>query len=87
VELRCDVTGKMYAPEEMDWYRGEHRLLSDTDKGLTIRKQLSVQKKYFGINLTINTVTVKHEGIYVCGNSTTQFASTEVEVLNGKEKY
>lgn len=80
IQLVCNVTGKPDPPLNIDWYKGQNKVKSDTQSGVIITKK--IETKVLVSMLLIRNSQPEDSGEYTCKSSDRESSSIRVHVLN-----
>ncbi|KAL8622763.1 hypothetical protein ACOMHN_026884 [Nucella lapillus] len=83
IELLCNATAKDQPPEDLDWFREGNRLQTSDNKGVYIRKFVTLSTGTIVSILEIRHARLSDAGVYVCRTSSLDVTSFRVNVLNG----
>jgi len=82
IQLMCNATGKPDPPHNVDWFKDDHVIHSDVQRGLIVTKK--IETKLLVSVLSIRTARLSDAGQYVCLSSDHESASINVHVLSGE---
>jgi len=88
VNLTCNATGVIRAPEDVDWFHNGN-IIDHHDnmwgQRLTISKQIpQIPGRWLISELIIEKSTLKDQGMYICRSSDNEAASFYVTILDSK---
>ncbi|KAL8575191.1 hypothetical protein ACOMHN_042501 [Nucella lapillus] len=81
--LICNATATEQPPEDLDWFREGNRLQTSEEKGIYIRKFVTLSTSTIVSILEIKHAQLDDGGVYVCRTSSLDVTSFRVNVLNG----
>ncbi|XP_076465688.1 zwei Ig domain protein zig-8-like isoform X2 [Babylonia areolata] len=81
--LICNATATEQPPEDLDWFREGNRLQTSEEKGIYIRKFVTLSTSTIVSILEIKHARLDDAGVYVCRTSSLDVTSFRVNVLNG----
>ncbi|ESO88330.1 hypothetical protein LOTGIDRAFT_126369, partial [Lottia gigantea] len=86
IVLVCNATGDEHPPDDLDWFKDGDKVTTDHSKGISIRKQVSLEYKTIASVLQIEKARLKNTGVYICRTSDLQITRKIVDILNCKYK-
>lgn len=83
IYLTCNATGTSNPPDTVDWFKGGHKVVTDSDQKIFVKKDVSLKSKTIGSTLRIRHARMQDTGTYICRTSDLQITKLQVNVLNG----
>ncbi|KAL5004923.1 hypothetical protein ScPMuIL_018379 [Solemya velum] len=82
IYLTCNATGTSNPPDTVDWFKGGHKVVTDSDQKIFVKKDVSLKSKTIGSTLRIRHARMQDTGTYICRTSDLQITKLQVNVLN-----
>ena len=81
IQLVCNASGRPDPPHDIEWFRNDVPIHSDSKSGVLITKK--IETRFLVSILAIRYSRMADSGEYTCKTSSRDFASVKVNVLNG----
>lgn len=81
--LTCNATGTRNPPDTVDWFKGGHKVVTDYDQQIFVKKDVTLKSKTIDSTLEIRHARMQDTGTYICRTSDLQITKLQVNVLNG----
>jgi hypothetical protein len=78
--LSCKATGGKSAPDDLDWIKGNRKLISDKSGRINITKHISYVTNTIISNLTIKQAVANDAGTYECRTTDSMSRQFSVDV-------
>jgi hypothetical protein len=82
IQLVCNASGKPDPPHDIEWFHNDDLIRSDSKSGVLITKK--IEARFLVSTLSIRNSRLSDSGDYMCRTSGRDFASINVNVLNGQ---
>ena len=67
--LFCNATGGSSTPNDLDWLKNDHKIVTDKSGRINITKHISYVTLAITSNLTVRQINSDDDGVYTCRTS------------------